>query len=85
MVTPKIIKVLYVLFTLWTALVGLIILVIGFRTGHVTGGLFVLIVVEPIFLLLTLGIYRVVLEAFMVIFRIYDEMKQIRANTEKQS
>jgi hypothetical protein len=51
----------------------------------VTGGLFVLIVVEPIFLLLTLGIYRVVLEAFMVIFRIYDEMKQIRANTEKQS
>jgi Domain of unknown function (DUF4282) len=85
MVTPKIIKVLYVLFTLWTALVGLIILVIGFRTGGVTAGLFVLIIVEPIFLLLTLGIYRVVLEAFMVIFRIYDEMKQIRANTEKQS
>ena len=69
MVTPKIIKVLYVLFTLWTALVGLIILVIGFRTGHVAGGLFTLIIVEPIFLLLTLGIYRVVLEAFMVIFR----------------
>ena len=85
MVTPKIIKVLYVLFTLWTALVGLIILVIGFRTGHVTGGLFTLIVVEPIFLLLTLGIYRVVLEAFMVIFRIYDEMKQIRENTQKES
>jgi len=85
MVTPKIIKVLYVLFTLWTALVGLVILVIGFRTGHVTGGLFTLIIVEPIFLLLTLGIYRVVLEAFMVIFRIYDEMKQIRENTQKES
>jgi hypothetical protein len=85
MVTPKIIKVLYVLFTIWTALIGLIILVIGFKTGGVTAGLFVLIIVEPIFLLLTLGIYRVVLEAFMVIFRIYDEMKQIRANTEKQS
>ena len=52
MVTPKIIKVLYVLFTLWTALVGLIILVIGFRTGGMAGGLFTLIVVEPIFLLL---------------------------------
>jgi Domain of unknown function (DUF4282) len=49
------------------------------------GGLFTLIVVEPIFLLLTLGIYRVVLEAFMVIFRIYDEMKQIRENTQKES
>jgi Domain of unknown function (DUF4282) len=85
MVTPKIVKVLYVLFTIWTALIGLTILVIGFRTGGVAGGLFTLIVVEPIFLLLTLGIYRVVLEAFMVIFRIYDEMKQIRQNTEKQS
>jgi Domain of unknown function (DUF4282) len=84
MVTPKIIKVLYVLFTLWTALVGLIILVIGFRTGHVTGGLFTLIIVEPIFLLLTLGIYRVVLEAFMVIFRIHDDIKQIRENTQKE-
>ena len=82
MVTPKIIKVLYVLFTIWTALVGLIILVIGFRTGGMAGGLFTLIIVEPIFLLLTLGIYRVVLEAFMVIFRIYDEMKKIRENTE---
>jgi hypothetical protein len=84
MVTPKIIKVLYVLFTLWTALVGLVILVIGFRTGHVTGGLFTLIIVEPIFLLLTLGIYRVVLEAFMVIFRIHDDIKQIRENTQKE-
>jgi uncharacterized protein DUF4282 len=85
MVTPKIVKVLYVLFTIWTALIGLTILVIGFRTGGVPGGLFTLIIVEPIFLLLTLGIYRVVLEAFMVIFRMYDELKQIRANTEKQS
>ena len=83
-VTPKIIKVLYVLFTIWTALVGLIILVIGFRTGHLPGGLFTLIVVEPIFLLLTLGIYRVVLEAFMVIFRIHDDIKQIRENTQKE-
>ena len=85
MVTPKIIKVLYVLFTLWTALVGLIILVIGFRSGGFAGRLVGLIIVEPIFLLLTLGIYRVVLEAFMVIFRIYDEMKQIRENTQKES
>ena len=85
MVTPKIIKVLYVLFTLWTALIGLIILVIGFRTGGMAGGLFTLIIVEPIFLLLTLGIYRVVLEAFMVIFRIHDDIKQIRENTQKES
>jgi len=84
MVTPKIIKVLYVLFTLWTALVALIILVIGFRTGGTAGGLVVLIVVEPIVVLLMLGVYRVILEAFMVVFRIYEETVKIREYNERQ-
>ncbi len=83
-VTPKIIKVLYVLFTIWTALIGLTILIIGFKTGGLAGGLFTLIIIEPIFVLLTLGIYRVVLEAFMVIFRIYEETKKISAGSENQ-
>ena len=81
LVTPKIIRVLYILFTVWTALIGLSILVIGFRTGGVWGGLFTLVVIEPIFVLLTLGVYRVVLELFIVVFRIYEEMKQIRENS----
>ena len=85
LVTPKIIKVLYILFTIWTALLGLSILIIGFKTGGVAGGLFTLIIIEPIFVLLTLGIYRVVLELFMVVFRIYDETKKIRENTESQA
>jgi hypothetical protein len=84
-VTPKIIKVLYVLFTIWTALIGITILIVGFKTGGIAGGLFTLIIIEPIFLLLTLGIYRVVLEAFMVIFRIYEETKKIREGGESQS
>jgi uncharacterized membrane protein len=83
-VTPKIIKVLYVLVTIWTALIGLTILIWGFKLGGVAGGLFTLIIIEPIFLLLTLGIYRVVLEAFMVIFRIYEETKKIRESNESQ-
>ena len=83
-VTPKIIKVLYVLFTIWTALIGITILIIGFRTGGLAGGLFTLIIIEPIFVLLTLGIYRVVLEAFMVLFRIYEETKKIREGSENQ-
>ena len=83
-VTPKIIKVLYVLFTIWTALIGITILIVGFKTGGLAGGLFTLIIIEPIFLLLTLGIYRVVLEAFMVIFRIYEETKKIREGSESQ-
>jgi Domain of unknown function (DUF4282) len=83
-VTPKIIKVLYVLVTIWTGLIGLTILIYGFKLGGVAGGLFTLIIIEPIFLLLTLGIYRVVLEAFMVIFRIYEETKKIRESNESQ-
>ena len=83
-VTPKIVKVLYVLITIWTALLALTILIIGFRTGGLAGGLFTLIIIEPIFILLTLGIYRVVLEAFMVVFRIYEETKKIRENAETQ-
>ena len=83
-VTPKIIKALYVLFTIWTGLIGLTVLILGFKLGGVTGGLFTLIILEPIFLLLTLGIYRVVLEAFMVIFRIYEETKKIRESGESQ-
>jgi hypothetical protein len=83
-VTPKIIKVLYVLFTIWTALVALILIIVGFRTGGLAGGLFMLIIVVPIYVLLTLGVWRVVLEAFMVIFRIYEETKKIGERTESQ-
>ena len=84
MVTPKIIKVLYVLFTLWTALLALTILVISFRTGGVAGGLVVLIIIEPIFILLMLGVSRVILEAFMVVFRIYEETVKIREHGDRE-
>src|SRR3984885_11231632 len=80
-VTPKIIKVLYILFTIWTALVALSVLIIGFRTGGVAGGLFPLIIIEPILVLLWLGIARVVLEAFMVVFRMYEEISKLRENS----
>lgn len=84
-VTPKIVKVLYVLATIWTALLALLVLIIGFKTGGMAGGVFTLIIIEPIFILLALGIYRVVLEAFMVVFRIYEETKKIRENSESQA
>jgi hypothetical protein len=84
-VTPKIVKVLYVLFTIWTALVSLLILIVSFRTGGALAGIFVLVIVVPIYVLLTLGVYRVVLEAFMVVFRIYEETKKISERTQNQS
>ena len=72
------------LFTIWTALVALILLIVGFRTGGLAGGLFMLIIVVPIYVLLTLGVWRVVLEAFMVIFRIYEETRKISERTQSQ-
>jgi Domain of unknown function (DUF4282) len=82
MVTPKIIKVLYVLITAWVALLAIIFLVIAFRTGGLAGGLFTLIIVDPILVLLSLGAYRVVLELCMVIFRLHEDVKAIRDRGE---
>jgi hypothetical protein len=84
-VTPKIVRVIYILLTLWTALWGLIFLIIAFKYGGMAGGIFTLIIVEPIYVLLTLGVYRVILEAFVVIFRLYEETKIIREQGERVS
>ena len=72
MVTPKIIKTLYILFTAWTVLAAVGILVIGFAPAA-CGRPVRTDLVDPIFVLLSLGVYRVILEAFMVIFRIHGE------------
>src|SRR6185437_9724287 len=83
-VTPKIIKALYVLYTVWMVVWALIFLRLGFKYGGAAGGIFTLIVVDPIFLLLTLGAYRVILELFMVIHRIHDEVRAIREDTHER-
>ena len=77
-VTPKIIKALYVLVTIWTVIWALIFLRLGFKYGGAAGGIFTLIVVVPVFGLLTLGAFRMLLEFFMVAHRIHDELKAIR-------
>jgi uncharacterized membrane protein len=77
-VTPKIIKALYVLVMIWTVLWALVFLRVGFKYGGAAGGFFTLIVVVPVFGLLTLGAFRLLLEFFMVMHRIHDELKAIR-------
>lgn len=81
-VTPKIVKVLYVLITIWTVIWALVFLRLGFKYGGAAGGFFTLIVVDPIMVLLTLGVYRVVLELFMVVHRMHDDLKAIRERDE---
>lgn len=84
MVTPKIIKALYILFTIWTILAAIGILAFFINFGGVQGALAAIIIVDPIFVLLSLGLYRVILEAFMVIFQIHGELKTIREQGEKR-
>ena len=82
MVTPKIIKVLYVLLTVFVGLWALIFTVWCFKHTGAVGGLFVLIVLDPMYILLTLGVYRVVLEFIMVTFRIHEDVQALRAKSE---
>ncbi len=84
MVTPKIVKILYVLLTVWVGLLALSFLVLAFSTGGVVGGLFVLVIADPILILLSLGAYRVVLELCMVIFKLHEDVQAIRARGDWQ-
>jgi len=81
-VTPKIVKVIYVLVTIWTVIWALIFLRFGFKYGGAAGGFFTLLVVDPILVVLTLGVYRMVLELFMVVHRMHEELKAIRERGE---
>lgn len=81
-VTPKIIKVLYVLITVWTVIWALIFLRYGFKYGGAVGGFFTLLVVDPILILITLGAYRMVLELFMVVHRMHEDLKAVRERGE---
>jgi uncharacterized membrane protein len=81
-VTPKIIKVLYVLITIWTVIWALIFLRYGFKYGGAAGGFFTLLVVDPILILITLGAYRMVLELFMVVHRMHEDLKAVRERGE---
>ena len=81
-VTPKIVKVIYVLVTIWTVIWALIFLRFGFKYGGAAGGFFTLLVVDPILVVLTLGAYRMVLELFMVVHRMHEELKAIRERGE---
>ena len=81
-VTPKIVKVLYVLITIWTVIWALVFLRLGFKYGGAAGGFFTLVVVDPILVVLTLGVYRMVLELFMVVHRMHDDLKALRDRAE---
>jgi hypothetical protein len=75
-VTPKIIKLLYVLMTILVALATLLLILRAFKSS--TGaGILVLLVVGPIFFVISMIYVRVGLELLIVFFRIHGDVQEI--------
>jgi hypothetical protein len=76
-VATKVVKVLYVLIVLIAGLYTLFLLALGFRAGTGVGLLF-LLVVCPLFFIVFVAVYRVLLEVMVVIFRMAEDLAEIR-------
>jgi hypothetical protein len=76
-VTTKIIKSLYALIVILLTLgmLGFVVFAFSVKTLF---GLFVLIIVAPIFFFVYLAIWRIFLEILVVIFRIAEDLRAIR-------
>jgi Domain of unknown function (DUF4282) len=76
-VTPKVVKVVYVLIMIVLGLAGLAFAFSAF-TYSAIAGIFVLLIVAPLFFFVYLALWRIALEIFVVIFRIADDLRAIR-------
>jgi Domain of unknown function (DUF4282) len=76
-VTPKVIRVLYMLIAAGTVLSALVFTIIMFRAS-VPFGILTLVLADPLFILIVLAIYRVLLEFFVVTFRVADDIRAMR-------
>jgi hypothetical protein len=72
-VTTRVVTFIYALVMAAAALYALALLAVGFRIGVGVGLLF-LLVVCPLFFLLVVAVYRVLLELAVVIFRIHESL-----------
>ena len=76
-VTPKVIRVLYILIMVGTVLSALVFTVIVFKAS-VPFGILTLVFGDPLFILIVLAIYRVLLEFFVVAFRVAEDIRAMR-------
>jgi hypothetical protein len=82
-VTPKVVKVVYVLVMILTALWELALAVAAFKVNIVLG-IIVLFILGPVFFVVYLALWRMVLELVMVIFRIAEDVRSIRTRGDRQ-
>jgi hypothetical protein len=76
-VTPKVIKVLYMLIVIGTVVSALVFTIIAFKASTVFGFL-LLVFGDPLFILIVLAIYRIILEFFVVTFRVAEDIRALR-------
>ncbi len=76
-VTPKVIKVLYILIMIVAGLTAAGFIISAFAVGP-TLGLITLIIIAPLFFFITIALYRITLEFFMVIFRMAEDIRTMR-------
>jgi hypothetical protein len=75
--TTRIIKVLYVLILVVVSLVALFYTIIAFRLSP-GFGLLVLIIGDPLYIIIVMAFWRLLLEAFVVVFRIAEDVHAMR-------
>ncbi len=76
-VTPKVIKVLYLLIVIGTVVSALVFTIVVFKAS-VTFGVLMLVFGDPLFILIVLAIYRIILEFFVVTFRVAEDIRALR-------
>jgi hypothetical protein len=82
-VTIRVIKVLYVLILILTVLSALVFTVSAF-SASATFGLLTLVIGDPLFILVVMAFWRLILESFIVVFRIADDIRALRDRGESR-
>jgi hypothetical protein len=80
-VTPKVVRVLYLLITIGTVVSALAFTIIVFKAS-IPFGVLMLLFADPLFILIVMAIYRMILEFFMVTHRAAADLRVLRERGE---
>ena len=80
-VTTKIIKVLYVLVLIMTSLSALVFTIGAFNASP-TFGFLTLVIGDPLFIIFVMAFWRLILEGFIVVFRVAEDIRELRDRGE---
>jgi Domain of unknown function (DUF4282) len=76
-VAPKVIRAVYVLIFIGTVITALVFTILMFRVSAAFG-LLTLVIGDPLFVLIVMAIYRIILEYFVVTFRVAEDIRALR-------